>query len=78
MACALCYLLWFMVLEILLQDFRNGLPFELLYACVVYLLLITENDRTAQEKFRMWTVVLDKMKVMISRVGGGNAVIEGV
>lgn len=77
-------LLFIMVLEALSQEFRSGLPFELLYADD--LVLIAEDEREAQEKFRRWReglsskglrVNVDKTKVMISREGGGTAVVEG-
>ena len=77
-------LLFIMVLEALSMEFRSGLPFEMLYADD--LVLIAENEIEAQEKYRRWRdglnskglrVNVDKTKVLVSREGGGTAVVEG-
>ena len=72
------------VLEALSSEFRTGLPYELLYADD--LVLIATSERELQEKFRRWRdglsskglrVNVDKTKVLISREGGGTAIVEG-
>ena len=77
-------LLFIMVLEALSQNYRTGLPWEILYADD--LVLIAEDERTAEEKFRKWKegmeakglrVNLRKTKVMISRTEGGRNQPEG-
>merc|ERR1712035_140149 len=45
-------LLFVMVLELLSQDFRTGLPWEILY--VDDLVLVAESKEEAEEKLRRW------------------------
>merc|ERR1712035_298602 len=77
-------LLFVMVLEALSQDFRTGLPWEILYADD--LVLVAESKEEAEEKLRRWKegmeakglrVNANKTKVMISIAGGDRVVAEG-
>ena len=77
-------LLFIIILEALSQDFRVGLPWEMLYADD--LVLIAEDEQSAEEKFSKWKegmeskglrVNLKKTKVMISRVKDEEDRMEG-
>lgn len=77
-------LLFIMVLEALSQEFRVGLPLEMLYADD--LVLMAESMEEVTERYTRWKVGMEtkglrvnvgKTKVMVSEVGGGSVTESG-